>query len=102
MAATLSFLGASCAAGEAIEETAGSVADQMQDGIEAVPVANVASCDIERTTLATAVEAFVALTGAAPATEADLVTGGLLRTEVQAYDLDPTGAIVSAPGSACR
>jgi hypothetical protein len=99
--ASLSLLGTSCAAGEAIEETAGSVADQMEDGIAAVPVANQTVCDIERTTLATAFDAYVAITGSAPMSEADLVSEGLLRTEVQSYDVDPTGAIVPAPGSTC-
>ena len=101
LVATLAFLGASCAAGEAIEQTAGSVADQIEDGVAAVPVANQTVCDIERTTLATALDAYVAITGAAPMSEADLVTEGLLRTEVQAYDVDATGAIVPAPGSTC-
>ena len=95
------MVGAACAAGEAIEETAGSVAEQIEDGVEAVPVANQAVCDIERTTLATAVDAYVAITGAAPMSEADLVTEGILRTEVQAYDVDASGAIVPAPGSTC-
>ena len=95
------MVGAACAAGEAIEETAGSVAEQIEDGVAAVPVANQTVCDIERTTLATAVDAYVAITGAAPMTESDLVTEGILRTEVQAYDVDASGAIVPAPGSTC-
>ncbi len=99
--ASLSVLAASCAAGEAIEETAGSVADQIEEGVAAVPVANQTTCEIERTTLATAFEAYAALTGAPPVSETDLVTQGLLRTEVQAYDLDATGAVVPAPGSTC-
>lgn len=77
------------------------MADQMEDGIAAVPVANQTTCEIERTTLATAYEAFIALTGAPPVIEADLVTQGLLRTEVQSYDLDAAGAVVRAPGSTC-
>jgi hypothetical protein len=73
----------------------------MEQGVAAVPVANQTVCDIERTTLATAFDAFLAITGSAPASEADLVTQGVLRTEVQAYDLDASGAIVPAVGSAC-
>ncbi len=75
--------------------------DQVQEGIEAVPVANQTVCDIERTTMQTAFDVFVALTGAAPKTETDLVTERLLRTEVTSYDLDAAGAIVPAPGSSC-
>ena len=77
------------------------MADQIEDGVAAVPVANETVCDIERTTLAMALDAYVAFTGAAPMSEADLVTEGLLRTEVQAYDVDAAGAIVPAPGSTC-
>ncbi len=97
----MSLLGAGCAAGEAIEETVGSVTGQVQQGVEAVPVANQTICDIERTTMLTALDTFVALTGAAPKSETDLVTEGLLRTEVPSYDLDALGAIVLAPGSPC-
>ncbi len=97
----MSLLGAGCAAGEAIEETVGSVTDQVQQGIEAVPVANETICDIERTTMMTAFDAFEALTGAAPTSEKDLVAQGILRAEVPSYDLDATGAIVPAPGSSC-
>ena len=77
------------------------MAEQMEDGVAAVPVANQTVCDIERTTLATALDAYVAITGSAPTSEADLVTEGLLRTEVQSYDVDATGAVVPAPGSTC-
>ncbi len=91
----------SCATGEAIEETAGSVADQVQDGVQAVPVAAGLACDTDRQTLELALEAFEALTGAAPTAEADLVTQGLLREESARYDLDPAGAVVPAPGSGC-
>ncbi|MFN8020604.1 MAG: hypothetical protein U0Q03_03655 [Acidimicrobiales bacterium] len=65
-----------------------------------MPVANQQICAIERTTLQTAVEAYIALKGAPPASEADLV-GLLLREEVVSYDLDPTGAVVPAVGSNC-
>ena len=38
--------------------------------VAAVPVANQTVCDIERTTLATALDAYVAITGSAPTSEA--------------------------------
>ncbi|MFN6121571.1 MAG: hypothetical protein ACK5CE_18330 [Actinomycetes bacterium] len=92
---------ASCAAGEEIEETVGSVAEQVDEGLTAVPVANGVACDTDRQTFQLAIEAFTAMTGAPPAAEADLVTQGLLREESARYDLDPAGAIVPAPGSGC-
>lgn len=92
---------ASCAAGEEIEETVGSVAEQVDEGLTAVPVANGVACDTDRQTFQLAIEAFTAMTGAPPAAEADLVTQGFLSTEVPGYDLDPTGSIVPAPGSNC-
>ena len=92
---------ASCAAGEEIEETVGSVAEQVDDGLTAVPVANDLACGTDRQTFELALQAFEAITGAAPTAEADLVTQGLLREESARYDLDPAGAIVPAPGSGC-
>ena len=92
---------ASCAAGEEIEETVGSIAEQVDDGLTAVPVANDLACGTDRQTFELAIEAFTAMTGAPPAAEADLVTQGFLSTEVPGYDLDPTGSIVPAPGSNC-
>lgn len=90
---------ASCAAGEEIEETVGSVTEQVDDGLQAVPVANELSCDTERQMLELAVEAFTAFNGTTP-TEAQLVPE-YLRAESSLYDLDPTGALVPATGSSC-
>lgn len=92
---------ASCAAGEEIEETVGSVTEQVDDGLQAVPVANALSCDTERRTIEMALQAYEAVVGSAPSSEADLVTQGILREESALYDLDPTGAIVPATGSSC-
>jgi hypothetical protein len=92
---------ASCAAGDEIEQTVGSVTQQVDDGLTAVPAANGLACDTDRRTFELALEAFTAMTGAAPVAEADLVTQGFLRSEIVGYDLDPTGSIVPAPGSNC-
>jgi len=96
----LAFTATACAAGEAIEETAGSVAEQVQAGVEAVPVAANLACDADRRTLEVAIEAFTLMQDGPPTAEADLV-GDYIREESPLFDLDPTGAIVPAPGSTC-
>ncbi len=99
-AAALAFTTSACAAGDAIEDTAGDVAEQVETGVAAVPVAATLSCDAERRTLEVAVEAYTLIEGGAPTTEADLV-GDYLREESTLFDLDPAGTIVPAPGSTC-
>jgi hypothetical protein len=69
-------------------------------GISAIQEAKAQLCDTERKTLEVAVEAYVAMNGDVPATEADLIPM-LLRTEVTGYDLDAAGNVLPAPGSAC-
>lgn len=96
----LALAAGGCAAGEAIEDTAGDVAEQVETGVAAVPVAATLSCDTERRTLEVAIEAYTLLVGGAPPTEAGLV-GDYIREESTLFDLDATGAIVPAPGSAC-
>ncbi len=75
--------------------------EQIDEGLQAVPVANQQVCGVERQTLETAIDAYEALTGDLPTSEADLVDQGLLREETSSYDLDATGAIVPSAGSNC-
>jgi hypothetical protein len=74
--------------------------DVAEVGVTAIEQADVMVCQTERLTLQTAVEAYTALNGAPPATEAELV-GDWLREESPRWDLDPSGAIVAAPDGGC-
>jgi hypothetical protein len=58
-------------------------------------------CDSERATLEVAVEAYLAQEGSPPPDEQTLVDAGLIRTLIDAYDLDDTGTVVPAPDSPC-
>jgi hypothetical protein len=60
-----------------------------------------AACETDRRTLEIAVEAYWAMTGVAPASEAELVSQQILRTEIQGFDLDAAGNIVAAPAAIC-
>lgn len=57
-------------------------------------------CDADRKTYEVAVEAYWAQNGAYPATDADLVTGGLLKAESDNYDVGTGGAVVAQTGNA--
>ncbi|MGB8862098.1 MAG: hypothetical protein WCC60_22775 [Ilumatobacteraceae bacterium] len=61
------------------------------------PVSDEDACAIERKTLEVASEAYAAQFGVAPASEAELVTAGFLRSEMVEYDLQG-GAVVAVSG----
>jgi hypothetical protein len=67
---------------------------------EGSPNANVAACSAERLTVANAVEAYFALEGKVPTSEAVLVPKYLSR-ESTSIDVDAAGNVVGAPGSGC-
>jgi hypothetical protein len=61
-----------------------------------------AECTAGRRTLEVAIEAFHAMNGAIPATEAELVEADILRDEIATHDFDPaTGEVFQAPGADC-
>jgi hypothetical protein len=70
-----------------------------EEGIAAAQQAQTLMCQQEMATLLQAVEAYSLLESAVPQ-EAQLVPD-YLREESTLYDLDATGAVVPAPGSAC-
>lgn len=55
------------------------------------------NCAVDEKVLEVAVETYIANAGVAPATEAELVTEGLLRSEIEGYDL-LDGAVVPVEG----
>lgn len=58
-------------------------------------------CATQRRTMEAAIEAFLAQTGTAPATEAELVSSGMLRTEFEHFDLADDGTVVAVPDGPC-
>ena len=62
------------------------IADKGQDS----------ACDADQKVLETAVETYYANGGAAPATEAGLVSAGLLRSESSTFDIGADGIAVTA------
>ena len=65
--------------------------EQIDEGLQAVPVANQQVCGVERQTLETAIDAYEALTGDIPTSEADLVDRGLLASESTHHDVVLSG-----------
>ena len=83
---------------------AGDIADPIdvaEVGVTAIAQADVMACQSDRTVLETAIDAYDALQGTSPTSDADLVTAGLLREESTLWDVTPDGSIVPAPGSTC-
>jgi hypothetical protein len=73
------------------------------EGVDlSTPPPTASDCEAQRRTLEVAVEAFLAQTGALPTTEADLVTSGMLRDEIEPFDLTVDGTVVAAPGGTCE
>ena len=60
-----------------------------------------AACEADRKTMEIAVEAYWAMTGVGPASEADLVAEQLLRHESSSFDLDAAGNVVPATTAIC-
>jgi hypothetical protein len=79
----------------------GSIGDAIEVAIEAPGRAGSATCDIERNTLATAVDAFYAMNGVDPVSEDELIAAQILRDPIEGYDLDENGSIVPAPTGPC-
>ena len=69
-------------------------------GTKGVDDAGKYSCSAERQMMETAVEAFYALNGRNPASEAEMVPM-FLRTKSETMDLDSSGNVVAAPNSNC-
>ena len=71
-----------------------------KDSAQNVEDAGKKSCLAERNIVENAVEAYYALNGKNPTSEAELVPM-FLRAESATMDLDPSGNVVAAPGSNC-
>jgi hypothetical protein len=72
----------------------------VEPGITALQQARPLTCDADRKTLETAIEAYTLMNGAPPASEAALV-GTMLRSAITTFDVAPDGSVVVAPGSLC-
>jgi hypothetical protein len=73
----------------------------MQVAASAPAAASSAGCDLDRSTLATAIELFVALNGEPPTSEQDLVDAQMIVEPTENYDIDADGEIVAPTGSPC-
>ena len=75
--------------------------EAMEVAASAPAAASSAGCDLDRATLATAIELFVALNGEPPTSEQDLVEAQMIVEPTDDYDIDLDGEIVTQPGSPC-
>lgn len=73
----------------------------MEVAASAPAAASNAGCDLDRSTLATAIELFVALNGEPPTSEQDLVDAQLIAEPTENYDIDADGELVAPPASPC-
>jgi len=73
----------------------------MEVAAGAPAAASDAGCDVDRSTLATAIELFVALNGEPPTSEQDLVDAQMIVEPTENYDIDADGEIVAPTGSPC-
>lgn len=80
--------------------TSGCAAKAAKDGTPAIEKASSFQCVTDREVLAAAIDSYTILERKAPLTEAEMVPN-YLRRDSPFYDLDATGRIVPAPGSAC-
>ena len=72
----------------------------VEPGITAMQQAQPLTCDADRHTLETAIEAYTMVNGSPPANEAALVPS-MLRSELDTFDMAPDGSVLVAPGSPC-
>jgi hypothetical protein len=94
--------GADPAAATAVTTTPAATAEGAVEIMAGAPgAAGAAGCDATRQTVEVAVEAYLALNGEPPATQADLVDAQLLREAAPSFEIDATGTVVPAPGSPC-
>ena len=79
----------------------GSLGDAVAVIAAAPGQADAAACDVDRTTMQTATDAYEVLNGALPTSEDDLVVGQLIREPSPRFDITADGLIVPAPGGPC-
>lgn len=79
----------------------GSLGDAVAVVAAAPGQADAVACDVDRTTMQTATDAYEVLNGALPTSEDDLVTGQLIREPSPRFDITADGLIVPAPGGPC-
>jgi hypothetical protein len=99
---------------DVVDVTVGSAADAAADAIGGAPVQqaavevtdpgifdqlNAVTCQADRQTLQTAIDAFTAMEGRPPSDETELV-GTFIREVSIGFDIS-AGALVPAPGSPC-
>jgi hypothetical protein len=73
----------------------------MEVAASAPAAASSAACDLDRSTLTTAIELFVALNGEPPTSEQDLLDAQMIVEPTENYDIDADGQIVAPAGSPC-
>lgn len=79
----------------------GGISDAVAVIAAAPGQADAVACDVDRTTMQTATDAYEVLNGALPTSEDDLVTGRLIREPSPRFDITADGLIVPAPGGPC-
>lgn len=97
--AVLSFAMTGC--GSSDGDGSGGLRSAMEVAASAPAAASDAGCDLDRSTLTTAIELFVALNGEPPTSEQELVDAQMIREPTENYDIDADGEIVAPPGSPC-
>ena len=79
----------------------GGLRSAMEVAASAPAAASDAGCDLDRSTLTTALELYLALNGVTPTSEQDLVDAELIAEPTDNFDIDADGEIVVPAGSPC-
>ncbi len=79
----------------------GSIGDAIEVAAGAPAKAEAAACDIDRQTLESATEIYLALNGTLPQSQSALVDAKLVKELSPRFEITPEGVIVPAPGGPC-
>lgn len=80
---------------------AASEAKAATKAVGQIDAATTQVCAVDLKTMQTAVDAYLAITGAMPTSEDDLVTQGLIREPSAGVDVAADGTVMPAPGGPC-
>ena len=76
-------------------------AQRAKEAKAEVDSGDAAACEVERSTIDKAVQAYMLLTPDAPVTEEAMVAGGFIHEPSKLMDVTSSGAVIPAVGSVC-
>ncbi len=98
---TVAAIAAACGSSGGDDESSGGGGGVVEMIAEAPADASGEACALERRLVTTAVDTYLALTGAPPSSEQDLVDDGVLREPSELFDVTAEGDVVPDPAGPC-